>query len=245
MPFRYRKRGGLLPRLFTLTKRFPKEPPGSLFSVALSVSTAFRRYPPAINRHHFRRSPDFPLSSSVRNYQAISQLPSALFFVIHLVRPGIVPIIFIFILFGEIVKVRETSGVVIVKEIAFFLVAFLVKEDAAAIGTIHDFISDPHFVRELGGKDHVTTITDISMNGNNTDTLLALDDAFKLETGLGMNTGDYFSSSSRSFLSFFSSSLISLLIFSLRSFSSSSCCLIRDSSLFSCSSSSAYRRSSF
>ena len=172
----------------------------------------------------------------MRNYQAISQLPSALFFVIHLVRPGIVPIIFIFILFGEIVKVRETSGVVIVKEIAFFLVAFLVKEDAAAIGTIHDFISDPHFVRELGGKDHVTTITDISMNGNNTDTLLALDDAFKLETGLGMNTGDYFF--------FLVEELLELLLEFLDIFGNFFLAVVQfffllldqDSSLFSCSS---------
>ena len=56
MPFRCRKRGGLLPRLFTLTRRMP----GSVFSVALSVAGNLHFRRPAVSRRHFRRSPDFP-----------------------------------------------------------------------------------------------------------------------------------------------------------------------------------------
>src|SRR5207342_3037389 len=53
---RYRKRGGLLPHPFTLTRRSLARAPGGLLSVALSV--AFRR--PGVTWQSTRWSSDFP-----------------------------------------------------------------------------------------------------------------------------------------------------------------------------------------
>src|SRR5690606_25968615 len=54
---RYRRRGGLLPRRFTLTWRTPLEHrPGGLFSVALSLAFP----PPGVTRHRALWSSDFP-----------------------------------------------------------------------------------------------------------------------------------------------------------------------------------------
>ena len=53
---RHRRRGGLLPRRFTLTRRTQERRPGGLLSVALSF--AFPR--PGVTRHRTLRSSDFP-----------------------------------------------------------------------------------------------------------------------------------------------------------------------------------------
>ena len=59
---RCRRRGALLPHLFTLTLG-PKTR-GGTFSVALSVKPAYERAPPAVSRHAALRRPDFPLGEA-------------------------------------------------------------------------------------------------------------------------------------------------------------------------------------
>ncbi len=66
---RYRKRGALLPHLFTLTGAGLRPRLGGLFSVALSMISRS----PAVNRHPALWSPDFPL----RRHTA-QRLPSQL-----------------------------------------------------------------------------------------------------------------------------------------------------------------------
>ena len=57
---RYRRRGALLPHLFTLTRTDREARPGGTFSVALSVKSAYERTPPAVSRHAALWRPDFP-----------------------------------------------------------------------------------------------------------------------------------------------------------------------------------------
>src|SRR5438445_11405632 len=44
--------------------KFPHEPKGGIFSVALSVVSAFPRKPPAVSRHAALWRPDFPLAEA-------------------------------------------------------------------------------------------------------------------------------------------------------------------------------------
>ena len=71
---RYRPRGGLLPRRFTLTSRRPKPRRGGLFSVALSS----RSPSPGVTRHLALRSSDFPLVSAPSKRRPNQRLPDLL-----------------------------------------------------------------------------------------------------------------------------------------------------------------------
>ena len=76
---RYRKRGALLPHLFTLTSADSRLRFGGLFSVALSMTSRS----PAVNRHPALWSPDFPLRE-----HAAQRLPSQLHRLFYQSRAG-------------------------------------------------------------------------------------------------------------------------------------------------------------
>ena len=59
LPLRYRIRGGLLPRLFTLTVL-----PAVYFLLRCLSLAFYNTKRPAVSRHHIRRSPDFPLHTA-------------------------------------------------------------------------------------------------------------------------------------------------------------------------------------
>ena len=65
---RRRRRGGLLPHLFTLTGRRTAQPQatGSMFSVALSVRVACRRRGPGVTRRHALMEPGLSSASAAR-----------------------------------------------------------------------------------------------------------------------------------------------------------------------------------
>jgi len=69
----YHRSGGLLPRLFTFTRKLP----GSTFSVALAVIIRFILKSPGVTRHPVLRSSDFPPSTGGRR-----QLPGLIYFII-------------------------------------------------------------------------------------------------------------------------------------------------------------------
>ena len=59
----HHSRGALLPHHFTLTSKA-----GGIFSVALSMGS----HPPGVTWHPIRRSPDFPLKTSIMKNTAIA-----------------------------------------------------------------------------------------------------------------------------------------------------------------------------
>jgi hypothetical protein len=88
---------------------------------------------------------------------------------------------FLLLFFLNIIQIREASRSFGIKEFFFPVFYFFLEQDTGTVGTENNCFSQPDFICELEGEDHVTTGTDASPDGDYTPAHFVTDDTLKFE----------------------------------------------------------------